>query len=70
MKEFMWRIECHIWFQNYDEYAEREKELHELLGKLCGDGSVTVFFFGQRQNIWISQEPVMITWMKSRLMSL
>lgn len=43
-KEMKWRMEAHVWFKNFDEYAEREKELHKLLGKLCGDGSVTVFF--------------------------
>ena len=39
-----WRIEAHLWFRNFDEYAEREQELHGLLGGLHGDGSVTVFF--------------------------
>ena len=44
MEEPKWRIEAHIWFGNFDEYAVRERELLELLGKIQGNGSVTVFF--------------------------
>lgn len=44
MNEPKWRIEAHIWFENFDEYADREKELLELLGKISGNGSVIVFF--------------------------
>ncbi|MDE7198802.1 MAG: hypothetical protein K2O15_07950 [Lachnospiraceae bacterium] len=44
MDNAAWRIEAHIWFGNFDEYAEREKELLELLGRIQGNGSVTVFF--------------------------
>ncbi len=44
MNEPKWRIEAHIWFENFDEYANREKELLELLGRISGNGSVTVFF--------------------------
>lgn len=39
-----WRIEAHLWFRNFDEYAKREKEPLELLGKIQGNGSVIVFF--------------------------
>ena len=42
--ETVYRIEAHLWFKNFDEYSKRQRELHELLGKLHGDGSVTVFF--------------------------
>ncbi len=41
--ETVFRLEAHIWFKNFDEYAAREKELIELLGRIQGDGSVTVF---------------------------
>ena len=44
MNEPKWRIEAHIWFLKFDEYTEREKELLELLGRIQGCGSVTVFF--------------------------
>lgn len=44
MGEASLRIEAHLWFRNFDEYAEREKELYELLGRLHGAGSVIVFF--------------------------
>lgn len=44
MEKAAWRIEAHLWFRNFDEYAERENGLRELLGKLHGNGSVTVFF--------------------------
>lgn len=44
MDNAAWRIEAHIWFRNFDEYATREKELLELLEKIQGNGSVTVFF--------------------------
>lgn len=44
MENPMWRIEAHIWFENFDEYVEREKELNELLERIQGNGSVTVFF--------------------------
>lgn len=43
-KEPIYRIEAHLWFRNFDEYTEREKELRQLLGKLHGDSSVIVFF--------------------------
>ena len=42
--ETVYRIEAHLWFRNFDEYTKRQRELHELLEKLHGDGSVTVFF--------------------------
>lgn len=32
MAEIMERIEAHLWFKSFDEYAAREKELRELLG--------------------------------------
>ena len=38
------RIEAHLWFRNFDEYAEREKELSELLKKLHGGVSIVIFF--------------------------
>ena len=44
MDNFVWRIEAHIWFMDFDEYAKRERELRELLGELNGGGSVIVFF--------------------------
>lgn len=43
MENPMWRIEANVWFKNFDEYAAREKELIEPLGRIQGDGSVTVF---------------------------
>ena len=43
MENPVWRIEAHIWFEDFDEYAAREKELIELLGRIQGDGSVAVF---------------------------
>lgn len=42
--ETVYRFEAHLWFRKFDEYAKRERELLELLGKLHGNGSVTVFF--------------------------
>lgn len=42
--EQIYRIESHLWFGNFDEYAKREKELHQLLAELHGDSSVIVFF--------------------------
>ena len=44
MDKAAWRIEAHIWFRNFDEYVEREKALLELLKRIRGNGSVTVFF--------------------------
>lgn len=44
MGEFGWRIEAHIWFENFDEYADREREFLELLRRIPGNGSVIVFF--------------------------
>lgn len=44
MAEVSTRLEAHLWFKNFDQYAARERELLELLGELHGDGSVTVFF--------------------------
>lgn len=44
MNETVWRIEAHIWFWNFDEYAKREEELLKLLGRIQGNGSVTIFF--------------------------
>lgn len=40
----VWRIEAHLWFLDFDEYAKREGELLALLGRIQDDGSVTVFF--------------------------
>lgn len=48
------RLEAHLWFKNFDEYAERETELQELLGKLRGDGSVLVFFRATPEYVEIS----------------
>lgn len=39
-----WRIEACIWFEDFSEYENREKELLKLLGRIQGNGSVTVFF--------------------------
>lgn len=44
MGEAIWRIEAHIWLKNFDEYAEKERELHGILGGLHGNGSIIVFF--------------------------
>lgn len=44
MVEPVWRIEAHLWFKDFDEYVQREKELLELLGKIQGGGSVIIFF--------------------------
>lgn len=38
------RLEAHLWFKNFDQYAARERELLGLLEKLHGEGSVIVFF--------------------------
>ncbi|MBD5517208.1 MAG: hypothetical protein HDR07_01485 [Lachnospiraceae bacterium] len=44
MDKVAWRIEAHLWFDDLDEYVAREKELLELLERIQGNGSVTVFF--------------------------
>ena len=44
MAEVLTRLEVHLWFKNFDQYAARERELLELLGETHGDGSVIVFF--------------------------
>ncbi|NBK92194.1 hypothetical protein D5278_09465 [bacterium 1XD21-13] len=44
MEEPRWRIEAHLWFKNFDDYAAREKGLLSLLERIPGNGSVTVFF--------------------------
>lgn len=44
MDNAAWRIEAHLWLNDFDEYAAREKELLELLERIQGNGSVTVFF--------------------------
>lgn len=44
MDNTVWRVEAHIWFRDFDDYAERASELLELLERIQGDGSVTVFF--------------------------
>ena len=53
MEKFMMRNEAHLWFRNFDEYAQREKELTELLGKIHGDGSVIVFFWATPEYVEI-----------------
>lgn len=44
MVEPVWRIEAHLWFKDLEEYAKREKELHEILSELHGDSSIIIFF--------------------------
>lgn len=39
-----WRLEAHIWFNSFDEYARQQMKLIELLGRIQGNGSIIVFF--------------------------
>ena len=40
----LYRIEAHLWFENFDEFLSKEKDLHELLGQLHGNASIIIFF--------------------------
>lgn len=44
MRDPVWVVEAHIWFDGFCEYAARERELLEVLGRLQGDSSVVIFF--------------------------
>lgn len=51
MQNPVWRIEAHLWFENFDEYCRREKGLLALLEGNEGEGSVVAFLKGTPEYI-------------------